>query len=315
MIDVIYSFFSLLPLILSTAGTAIGQGLIGLQAIESIHKQPSSAQSISTLCIIATAITETASVIGLVIALLLLNDAEHVTNHAFILFPLGGIAAAIGLSGLLSGIASAYPAVASCQSLARQPFFQTKILNLMLITQTLIMTPNMFGMIIALLIKNQMLTVNNFSHAMQLLCSGLSIGLGCIGPCIGLAFFAYQACLAVGCNKKGYGKIVTFTFIGEAIIETPVIFALLIALLILNTTPEPSNLLQPWQFLAASLCIGLSTIAPGINLGITGAQACKQIAYKLEQYPSISKTALLGLAMIDTFTIYGLLMSVIMLLF
>lgn len=314
MIDTTYIIGSLIPVILSTLGTGIGQGLIGTQALQSMQKQPSAADNISKLCVIGIAITETAAVIGVVMSLLLLGEMQHITDFTWTSYAIVGIAFAIGISGFCAGIASALPAVASCQSLARQPFLQTKILNMMLITQTLIMTPNMFGLIIALLIKGKIADITNLPQALQLLASGISIGLGCIGPSIGLALFAFAACKAIGINKKGYGKILTFTFICEAIIETPVIFALLISLMILTTNIVPTSAVQGWQFIASALCIGLSTITPGISLGRTGASACNQIVYHLDEYANISKIAMLALAMLDTFTIYGLLISIFMLL-
>lgn len=314
MIDTTYIIGSLIPAILSTLGTGIGQGLIGKQALQSIQKQPSAANSISKLCVIGIAVTETAAVIGVVISLLLLGEMQHITDFTWTNYAIIGIAVAIGISGFCAGIASAFPAIASCQSLARQPFLQTKILNMMLITQTLIMTPNMFGLIIALLIKGKIAGMSNLPQALQLLASGLSIGLGCIGPSIGLALFAFAACTAIGVNRQGYGKILTFTFICEAIIETPVIFALLISLMILTTNIIPTSQVQGWQFMAAALCMGLSSIFPGINLGRIGASACNQIVYHLNEYANISKIAMLALAMLDTFTIYGFLISIFMLL-
>ncbi len=314
MIDSTYILLSLIPVILSALGTGIGQGLIGKQALQSMLKQPTASNNISKLCIIGTAVTETAAILGILMSLMLLGDANNIHN-AWSTYGVIGIACAVGISGFCAGIASSFPVIASCQSLARQPFLQGKILNLMLITQTLIMTPNIFGLLIALLIKGKMGETESFTQALQLLASGLSIGLGCIGPSIGLSLFAFAACQAIGINKKAYGKILTFTFICEAIIETPVIFSLLISLIILTTTINPESVLQGWQFLAAALCIGLSTISPGINSGRTAAHASTQIAYNLETYPNLSKLTMLALAMIDSFTIYGLLVSIIMILY
>lgn len=315
MTEILYTLISLIPVLFATLGTAIGQGLIGKQAIHSMQKQPSATDSISKLCIIATAVTETAAVMGIVITLLLLNDLQNLQQNSWASFGITGIAFAVGVSGFFAGISSSYPAIAACSSLARQPFLQTKIMNLMLITQTLIMTPNIFGMLIALLIKNKLADAESFNHAVQLLASGMSIGLGGIGPSVGLSLFAFAACSAIGVNKQAYGKILTFTFICEAIIETPAIFALLISLMILTTTVHPTSDLQGWQFIAAALCIGLSTISPGINSGRTGATAATQIGKYLEQYPNISKITLLALAMIDSFAIYGLIIAIIMLIF
>lgn len=315
MIDVLYILFSLIPVLLATLGTAIGQGAIGKQALQSMHRQPTASSYISKLCIIGMAITETAAVMGIVISLLLLNETTHFNHNNYTTMATAGIAIAMGISGLCAGIASAFPAAATCESVARQPFHQTKLLNLMLVTQTLIMTPNMFGVLISLLIKSKLTTVQTLNEALQLLASGISIGLGCIGPTIGLSLFALSACSSVGINKKAFSKIMTFTFICEAIIETPAIFALLIALMILTTHIDPTSTVQGWKFIASALCIGLSTISPGINSGRTGATACTQIALHLEQYSSLSKITMLALAMIDSFAIYGLLISIVMLLF
>lgn len=314
MTDTIYILIILIPLILSTLGTSIGQGLIGKQALQSMLKQPQAADNISKLCIISTAITDTAGILGLVISILLINDLDRM-HTVYSIYAIIGIACAMGISGLFAGIASAFPAIASCQSLARQPFLQTKILNLMLITQTLIMTPNIFSFLVSLLIKSKIAETQSFAQALQLLASGISVGFGCIGPSIGLSLFAYTACQAIGVNKKAFGKILTFTFICEAIIETPAIFALLISLMILNTKINPESALQGWQFIAAALCISLSTIAPGINSGRTAKAACNQIAFYPDSYPNMTKITMLALVMIDSFAIYGLLIAIIMILF
>jgi F-type H+-transporting ATPase subunit c len=313
MIDVTYILLSLVPIILCALGTGIGQGLIGQQALESMQKQPAAATSIAKLCIIATSITETAAIMGIVISISLLTDAPKI-DTVWSIYAMIGIACAVGFSGFCAGIASAFPAIAACQSLARQPFLQAKILKLMLITQTLIMTPNIFGLIIALSIKERISETQSFTQALQLVASGLSIGLGCIGPSIGLSLFTFAACHAVGVNKKVYGKILPFTFTCAAIIETPAIFGLLIGFLILKTTVTPESMLQGWKFVAAALCIGLSTIAPGINSGRTAQAACSQIAYNPESYQNLSRITILALAMIDSFAIYGLLISMVMVL-
>ncbi|MBP9764827.1 hypothetical protein KBD08_00640 [Candidatus Babeliales bacterium] len=315
MIDMLYILYAIVPAVLSALGTSIGQGFIGAAALQAMNRQPTSANAISKLCVIGMAITETAAVMGIVISIMMLGDINTLQNSNYANYGAAGIAIAMGLSGFCAGIASAFPAVATCHSVASQPFLQTKLLNLMLITQTLIMTPNMFGMLISLLIKSKIHSAATVQHGFQMLAAGISIGLGCIGPSIGLSLFAFAACHGVGTNKQAFGKIMTFTFICEAIIETPAIFSLLISLMILTTAINPESFIQSWQFIAAAICIGLSTISPGINSGRTGAMACTQIALHLDQYPSLSKITMLALAMIDSFAIYGLLIAIVMLLF
>ena len=220
---------------------------------------------------------------------------------------------AIGLTSFIAGIASSLPAQAACLSVARQPFFSNKIIQLMLLTQSIIVTPNIFGFIIALLINMKLAHVDSLNGALQLLAAGMSIGIGSIGPCIGLSLFAASACTAIGKNRKAYGKVLPFTFICEGIIETPVIFSLLIALLILNIEITPTDFaLQGIALLAGALCMSLSTIGTGINAGKVGAAACDQIGLNPDVYSIVSKIGLLALAMIDTFAIYGFIIAIML---
>ena len=312
--NALYTILSIVPAVLSGIGVSIGQGMINTSAMDGQNRQPSASGAIFKTAIIGMAIVETAAIMGLVVSILLINNSTSCGNPFFDNLAVAGIALALGVSGLCAGIAAAIPAAKICQSISHQPFMQTKFLNMLLIVQTLIMTPNMFGMIIALLIKNKIADIQLLSEAMQLFASGLSIGVGCVGPSIGLSIFASAACAAVGINKKSFNKVMTFTFVCEAIIETPAIFALLISLIILTTTINPDSALQGWKFIAAALCMGFSTMAPGINAGKTGAAACTQMGLNLEQYASLSKLTLLALAMIDSSAIYGLIMSIIILL-
>ncbi len=315
MADTYYTVISIVPVILSSMGTSIGQGLIGKQALRAIHTQPAASQKIFKMSVIGIAITETAALMGFIMSAVLITDSTPLDNPYFAIFGVTGIALAVGISGFCAGIASAFPAMATCTSLARQPFQQPKLLNIMLITQTLIMAPNIFGLIVGLMIKGEVAHITTFNQALQLLASGMGMGLGCIGPSIGLCTFVFAACTALGTNKKAYAKILTFTFICEAIIETPVIFSLLISLMIFTRQIVPTSGLQGWQFIAAALCIGLSTISPGINTGRIGASACTQIALHIDQYSTISKITMLALALIDSVAIYGLIVALLLLLY
>ncbi len=314
MIEFFYYITVALPVVLSTLGAGIGQGLIGKKALEAIHVQPEASEQISKICIIGTALTETTGILGIVTSLMLLISPMTIDPYYGTLGLLG-IALAVGVSGFIVGITSSLPAQAACESTARQPFMHTKILNLMLITQTLIMTPNIFGFLIALLIKNKISAATTLPLALQLFASGLSIGLGCIGPAIGLSLFAYAACSAIGYNKKAFGKILTFTFIAEAIIETPLIFALLIALSIISINIQDMSFIKSFSLVAAAICIAISTIAPGISSGRIGATTCQQISFHTHQYSALSKTTMLALALIDTCAIYGLLTSIMLIFF
>ena len=64
------------------------------------------------------------------------------------------------------------------------------------------------------------------------LAKALAIGLGAIGPGIGIGILAAKALEAIGRNPEAAGKIQATTFIGVAFVEALAIFALVVAFVI-----------------------------------------------------------------------------------
>lgn len=61
--------------------------------------------------------------------------------------------------------------------------------------------------------------------------------------------------------------------------------------------------------IAAALAIGLSTIGPGIGQGIASSKAMDAIARQPECFKDIRSTLILSLGLMEALTIYGLLIS------
>lgn len=70
-------------------------------------------------------------------------------------------------------------------------------------------------------------------QATKLLAAGLAMGLGAIGPGIGIGLLAMGALQAIGRNPEAQGQIQTNMFIGIAFAEAVAIYALVIALILL----------------------------------------------------------------------------------
>ncbi len=64
--------------------------------------------------------------------------------------------------------------------------------------------------------------------------------------------------------------------------------------------------------LAMALAIGLSAIGSGIGQGIATAKATEAMARQPEMTGGIRTTLVLGLAFMETLTIYGLLISLML---
>ena len=71
------------------------------------------------------------------------------------------------------------------------------------------------------------------AQTFKFLAAGLAIGLGAIGPGIGVGLLAMGALQAIGRNPEAQGEIQTNMFIGIAFAEAIAIYALVIALILL----------------------------------------------------------------------------------
>lgn len=300
---------------INSIGVGIGEGFASAAAIEAINIQPKSKNDIAKIFILGTALIETAAILSVTISIILLFDTSTPAHPFYSRLGELGIAFAICLSGFTVGLFSYLPARAACFATARQPFFGPKILRLMLITQSIIQTPIIFGFIIAIFIKNQAVQAETLSDSLRLLSAGICIGLGSIGPAIGLSRFAESACEGLGVNRKAYEKIFPFTLISQAIIETPLIFSLVVSMLLLVWKVDSCNPIAGIAFISAALCMGFGTIGPGISSEKTASSACKQIAINPDTYSTLSRVSMFSQGLIDTCAIYTLLISLLILLF
>ena len=118
-----------------------------------------------------------------------------------------------------------------------------------------------------------------------------------------------SACHGLGINRDAYDRLFSFTFVSEAIIETPIIFALIISIVLITSTIAPDNLLKGVMMLSAGLCMSIGTIGPGISSGKTAAAAAHQIALDPEKYSILSRLSMVAQGLIDTCAIYALLIA------
>lgn len=304
---------------INAVGVGIGQGLTSAAAIESINRQPSAHSEISRTAILGMALIETSAVMGTFMAFLLLRGTHDGGENGNFYIGIAelGIGFAISISGFVLGLVSALPARAACFAVARQPFFRQQIIRFMLVVLSLLQTPIIFGLIIALMIQGQAADITTMRDSLRLIASGLCIGLGSVGPAIGLALFARTACNGIGINRNAYTQIFSFTLISQAIIETPIIFSLVVSIALLFLVPSiaEENMLNGITLLAAGLCTGIGTIGPGISSGRTAAAACKQIAIKPEIQGSLSRVSMFAQGLIETSAIYAVLISFLLLFF
>ncbi len=300
----------------TSLGTGIGGGKATMKALDALNCSPTSFPEIFRALIIGLALIETSAILGIVMGLILiLGQPLQDNGNLFITLGEIGIAFALGISGGLVGLLSALPVQEAVYAIARQPFFSNKILNTMLLTQSIVQTPVIFSFLIALFIKGQIGAVTTYANSIRLVASGLCIGIGSIGPTIGLARFAQIANRCIAFNREAYSTLMPFIFVSQAIIETPIIFAVLVTIILLFTPIKPDNeTLGALSCIAAAFCAALGTLGPGISSGKIASAACKEIALNHENSSIISRTSILGQGIIDAAAMYALLVALIIII-
>ncbi len=298
---------------LPAMGIAIGQSRSAMRAIMAIDTQPAARGSIMKMVILGMALMETAGVLGVAFAVMLILDLFSATGSTASGLAWLGIACSLGIPGFVSGITSAWPTHEACDAVARQPFFSAKILNVLLLSLTLLQTPVVLGFIVAWMIKSQASGITNILDGIRLFSAGLVVGLGSIGPLIGIGSFARQCVHGLGLNRHAYTQLFTFTFISEAIIETPLLFAFVVGLMLLYAANEGhAVLVRGAVYLGAAACTGIAAILPSVSSGRVASAASKAIAQTPERYSLIARSSMLVQALLDTFIVYATLVSMMM---
>ncbi len=309
--SVSYYLILLILIALPAIGVSLGQGMVGRTMSTALDLQPGARAVLnSRVFIIGNALTETAAILATVVSLLVLFKAAPTTLEQS--FSFLGVFFAMTLPATIIGFLASLPVRETLIAAARQPLFAHKIANLFLLIVSLALTPIVFGFLVSMMIVAQITTTIDFLSGLAFLGSGLVLGIGSIGPAIGTALLGMQACKSAGTNRDAYSPIFSYTFISAAIIETPILFALVISI-ILIFVPFPDKPLTYYAILLAAAMTSIPTIAVGISTGRTAKAACAQIALHPEAYPGLLRMSLICQALTDANAIYGLIISIIML--
>lgn len=316
LIHFIHFFVIAITIGIPLLNVALGQKRASSMVIDALDEQPSAHQHLRFLFFLGAAMLEFSGILSLVMSIIFFSTVP--TSLPGALAQLGA-ALAFVLPALMVGVLAAHPLAANIKSLAQQPLLQQKMIRLLLLTQIMLQTPILFGFVMSGLINASVTDTLSMTEAFKLLASGLTFGLGSMGPLLGLSLFARQACKTVGKYPEAYDNIFAFTFVSQGIIETPILFVFVISLSLWLITPSAAmqNAGELWSSIAyimIACTMGLTTLPAGISSGKIAGSACQQIGMYAENYPVISRISLLGQVFIETNTIYGFIIVFIMLL-
>jgi len=215
---------------LGAIGSAIGEGMIAMKAVESLGRQPQASSKIVRIMIIAQAVTETAAIFAMVVSLLLLfqsGNTEFIKGFTFIA---AGIAIGFGTIG--AGLGAGLPGSAAMEGIGRQPENSDVLTIQMIIGQAVTQTSTIFALTVALILV-MLEPQYSFLKIFAILGAGCAMGFGAIGPGIGDGLVAREANRAVARDPRNMGLLTRTMIIGQAITETTDIYAMVVTLILI----------------------------------------------------------------------------------
>ena len=217
-----------------------------------------------------------------------------------------GAGLCIGLGAIGAALGEGYTAGMANQGLSQKPEQSGDIMKNMLVGQAVAESAAIFALVIAILLIFMNMSAPNMLTAAALLGAGLSMGFGAIGSGIGSGFPGGQACLGLARQPA--------MLIGSAVCQTPAIFSMVIALILMFGLDLGSSPVSPtWAaLLGAGLSTGLAAIGSGAGGGLAAGASCEGIARQPDSVGQVTTTMLVGQAVSQTPAIFGLLVSFIL---
>jgi F-type H+-transporting ATPase subunit c len=306
----LYYLGVILPTTLAAIGVAIGQGSAGVGSVDGQSRQILAQPPIQQATLVGLGVLETGGVFSLVISMLFMFNVPFEPT-----LPLGiamcGIGFGMGFSACMVGLFTGRVIVAATAAMARQPLQAKKVSSFMILAQMLMEAPVVFSFIICFLVRSKMVPDMTLAQGIQYAIGGVILGLASIGPVVGQSLFATRACESIGINIDLFPRIFSFAFVVQAIIETPIIFGLLLSLsmvLLVSGNNVPFH-----DFISAllgvCLAFGLGSIGAGIGSGFVASRAVKGMVNDPEQYPALFRTTLVCQGVIDTALIYSVVIA------
>ena len=157
------------------------------------------------------------------------------------------------------------------------------------------------------------ITSETIIRAAALLGAGICMGFGAIGSGVGSGFPGGEVCLGMARQPAVTNRLTTNMLIGSAVCQTPAIFSMVVALLLMFKDFSGLPLSPTWAALfGAGLSTGMASIGSGAGGGMAAGSSCDSIARQPETFSQVTTTMLVAQAVSQTPAIFGLLISFIL---
>lgn len=223
----------------------------------------------------------------------------------------GGIA--MGLGAIGAAIGEGYTAARANEAVSRNPQLSGDIFKNMLVGQAVAESASIFALVIAILLLFLDTGSSSVLKSAALLGAGISMGFGAVGSGVGSGLPGGQACIGISRQPGMTSRLTTNMLIGSAVCQTPAIFAMVVALMLMFMDFSQAPINPTWAALiGAGLSTGLAAIGSGMGGGFAAGASCEGIARQPESVGPVTTTMLVGQAVAQTPSIFGLLVSFIL---
>ncbi len=223
----------------------------------------------------------------------------------------GGMAMGLGAVG--AAIGEGYTAAQASYAVSRNTELSGDVFKSMLVGQAVAESASIFALVIAILLLFLDLPAPNMLQAASLFGAGLCMGFGAVGSGVGSGFPGGQACAGMVRQPEMTGKLTTNMLIGSAVCQTPAIFSMVVALILMFLDFSQAPVSPTWAALVgAGLSTGLAAIGSGMGGGFAAGASCEGVARQPESVGPVTTTMLVGQAVAQTPSIFGLLISFVL---
>jgi ATP synthase F0 subunit c len=223
----------------------------------------------------------------------------------------GGLA--MGLGAIGAAIGEGYTAAQANVAVSRDPKNSGEIFKNMLVGQAVAESASIFALVIAILLLFLDVPAPTLLKAAALFGAGISMGFGAIGSGIGSGYPGGKACAGIARQPAVASQLTTNMLIGSAVCQTPAIFSMVVALMLMFINFGNAPLFPTWAaYLGAGISMGLAAIGSGYGGGLAAGASCEGIARQPRTAANVTTIMLVGQAVAQTPSIFGLLVSFIL---
>ncbi|MEA2103328.1 MAG: ATP synthase F0 subunit C [Candidatus Cloacimonadota bacterium] len=234
----------------------------------------------------------------------MLNTTVYIASYL-------GAALAVGLSSIGAGVGEGTIAAQANYSIMRQPKANDTLLKTMLIGQAITETGAIFSLVIAMLLLFGGMgdPANGIQGIASLFGAGLAIGAGTLGAALGNGYTGSEACKGIARYPRNSKGLTANMLIGQALSQTSAIFALVISMLLLYSTPAGNSLVKTMAYIGAAFAIGFGTFGPALGIGVVAGKTVDGISKFPMQSSTLIRTMFVGAAVSESTSIYSLVIA------